>query len=144
MNWKDMEKRFHVNNAMNSLWIEKYSKSTLSPCIQFRNHSHVSFAERVKTHSAQERKSCQYCDISTENKESIQSHMIEAHEEYVVLYTMASQVDSLKDSYDGFDKFRDDVTSTLKTLLNNQNVMQQKLFLLRNIEAEKAKIRSSE
>ena len=69
--------------------------------------------------------------------------MVETHEEVVVLYTMAKQVDGMHDGYDGFATLMKEVAGCLKTvlvnqkaILDNQNAMKKELFVLSNSQAE--------
>ena len=94
--------------------------------------------------------SCQYCEFTTNDQENLQTHMINSHEEVVVLYTMAKQVDGFCDSFEGFETFIKEVSVSLKTvlsnqsvILDNQNAMKQELFVLRNGQAEIAQARST-
>ena len=73
-----------------------------------------------------------HCKYSSVNAESQQEHLITNHEEYVILHTMAKQVDTLSDSSSSLDNFKSEVFSTLRAILENQNIMRQELFLVRN------------
>ena len=75
---------------------------------------------------------CKYCDHTVENREALQTHLIEAHEELVILHTMANQVNQLDDGAKHFETFKIEVMSLLKSMYENQNVMRQELFLIRN------------
>ena len=57
---------------------------------------------------------CQYWESTTDDKEILQTHMVETDEEFVVLYTMAKQVDGFCDSFDGFETFIKEVAVSLK------------------------------
>ena len=71
---------------------------------------------------------CKYCSFIAENREASQNHMIEEHEELLILHTMASQVNQIDDRFVGF-------SNILKKLFENQNAMKQELFLIRNNQA---------
>ena len=58
--------------------------------------------------------------------------MVNSHEEYVILHTMAKQVDNLSDNSESFESFKSDLFNTLKSLLENQVAMKQELFVIRN------------
>ena len=88
--------------------------------------------EHVNIHHKSITMQCKYCGFSSENEESQQEHLITNHEEYVILHTMAKQVDTLTDSSSSSDNFKADVLATLRTILENQNIMRQELFLVRN------------
>ena len=81
---------------------------------------------------------CNYCELKAKTQEDLQNHVIEMHPEVVVLFTMAKQVDSFKDTVDGLDKFKSEVFTLLKTLIDNQNAIKQELFLVRNMHAQTA------
>ena len=61
--------------------------------------------------------------------------MMEAHEEIVILCTMASQVNTLDERFSDFDSFKQDITSWIKSILQSQNELKQELFLVRNSHA---------
>ena len=93
---------------------------------------------------------CQYCEFTTDDKENLQTHMVESHEEVVVLYTMAKHVDGFRDSFDGFETYIKEVAVSLKTvlanqaaILDNQNAMKQELFVLRNSQAKISQAKST-
>ena len=56
---------------------------------------------------------CQYCDFTA--NDNVQSHVIEEHEELYILHTMASQINSLCDSFASFETFKVELTNVLKT-----------------------------
>ena len=96
---------------------------------------------------------CQHCDKQVDSMESLRTHMDDEHAEYVVLHTMAKQVDAINNQVDDFDKMKAILGHTLqtlqilnenqKTIIGNQNEIKQELFLLRNIEAEKSEYQRS-
>ena len=45
---------------------------------------------------------CQYCDNIFDTIDSQKEHMIEKHEEVVVFYTVAKQVDNIEETVDKF------------------------------------------
>ena len=69
------------------------------------------FAEDVSTfvrhirnmHTAEH---CQYCEFVAKDRENLQSHMIMEHEEFVILHTMAKQVNDMSDNFEGFETFK--------------------------------------
>ena len=75
---------------------------------------------------------CRYCDYEAKDEESWHGHLVDKHEEYVILHSMAKQVDHLTDGSESFDKFKVDVLDTLKAILENQNQIKQEMFLIRN------------
>ena len=86
-------------------------------------------------HTKKEEK-CGYCENSFKSREDLRSHMEEAHEEIVVLCTMAQQVNSLSDMF--------------RMILEKQDIMGQELVSLRNIldsntfNAQKKEMRDQE
>ena len=75
---------------------------------------------------------CQYCDFMAGDQESIQYHMFESHNEIAILCNMAKQVDKLTDGFESFEKFKLEISNTLKSLFENQNILKQEMFLIRN------------
>ena len=88
--------------------------------------------EHMSNHKTPRTIACKYCDVSSRDQKAFQEHMIESHEEYVILHTMAKQVDNLSDNSESFYSFKYDLFNTLKSLLENQVAMKQELFLIRN------------
>ena len=79
---------------------------------------------------------CQYCKHTANDKETLQDHMIEDHEEIVLVYTMAQQVNQMSEGFVMFETFKQELSNVLKTLLDNQNSLKQELFLLRNNQVD--------
>ena len=78
---------------------------------------------------------CKYCDYVAKDQESWHGHLVDNHEEYVILHSMAKQVDNLTDDSESLGQFKVDVLDTLKAILENQNQMKQELFLIRNSQS---------
>ena len=68
--------------------------------------------------------------------DSQKQHMIEKHEEVVVFYTVAKQVDNIEEKVDKFENFKNDNIKALGEVLDTQNSMKQELFLVRNLQAD--------
>ena len=68
---------------------------------------------------------CQYCEKTFKSKDDLELHMDESHEEVVLLFTMARQVNVLTGEV---AKYKD----ILKQVLDNQTEMKQELFIIRN------------
>ena len=75
---------------------------------------------------------CQHCDFSAEDQESLQSHMFESHEGIAILCNTAKQVDKLSDSFASFEHFKSEISNVLKSLFDNQHILKQEMFLIRN------------
>ena len=93
-------------------------------------------------HRQQTLEHCHYCSEVFGTLEDLQSHMRAGHEEVVILCTVARQVDNMNDKFDDImkkvgevennkDKL-DDIMNKINVLTENQNVMMQELFILRN------------
>jgi hypothetical protein len=76
--------------------------------------------------------SCQYCDSTEGNQESLQCHMIKAHNEIAILCNMAKPMDKLTDNFASFENFKSELSSVLKSLFDNQHILKQEMFLIRN------------
>ena len=82
---------------------------------------------------------CKYCEHRTNSEEELKEHMLEKHEDILVLHTMASQVDTIEKKVNSFDCFRQEVMGLLAKLFSSHNEIKQELFLVRNNQAhEKA------
>ena len=82
---------------------------------------------------------CQLCPYKAKDKDILQSHHTEKHEEFVILHTMADQVNTLNDNVKDLDVFKADLGKAIKMILNkqndilnNQNIIMQDLFLIKN------------
>ena len=92
--------------------------------------------DHAQSHHAVAAETCGYCATTFENREDLHSHMIENHEEVVILCTMAKQIDKLSDDVVSFETFKKECTDTMKLMLNNQNKMMQELSKSRNDESK--------
>ena len=63
---------------------------------------------------------CRFCDYFTEN------------EDYVVLHSMAKQVENINDKMADYEQNKSETNHLLKNILTNQNIIMQELFLVRN------------
>ena len=90
--------------------------------------------QHVKEHTSV-KFNCQYCDFTTGDQESLQRHMVESHEEIAILCNMAKQVDKLSDGFASLENFKSEISNVLKDLFDNQHILEQELFLIRNNQA---------
>ena len=75
---------------------------------------------------------CKYCEHRTNSEEDLKEHMLEDHEDILLLHTMASQVDSIENKVNSFDGFKQEVMGLLAKLFSSHNEIKQELFLVRN------------
>ena len=68
---------------------------------------------------------CQYCDATVKDKEALELHMMEKHEEVVILHKLGKQVNDMHDDFV-------DLKNILKTLQEDNNAIKQELFVIRN------------
>ena len=64
--------------------------------------------------------------------------MIDSHEEVVMLHTIAQEVENVSNNFATFETFKLELTNTLKSVFENQNILKQELFLIRNSQADTA------
>ena len=86
--------------------------------------------------------SCRYCDYRAKNKEDLEEHLVYQHEEYIILHSLAKEVDKINEQFSTvetfgkqlstYETFMTDILSVLKSLLEGQNAMKQELFILQN------------
>ena len=62
--------------------------------------------------------------------------MIEQHEDLVITHTMASQINDIYDSLEKNSIFQSEMAKVMQTILDNQNVIRQELFILRNVDSK--------
>ena len=98
--------------------------------------SHVHLQEHMKSTHVPTLLNCHCCDFSATDKEGLQSHFMEAHEEVFILHSTATMVSDMSDRFASFETSNIQLTNILKTVLDNQNAMKQELFLLRNNQAK--------
>ena len=87
-------------------------------------------------------KPCRFCNFQATSKEDMETHYVEVHEEYVILHTMAKEVNEIHDKLSTFEAFKNQVSTfgtfmadiliVLKSLMEGQNAMKQELFITRN------------
>ena len=94
--------------------------------------------DHMNSHHNQGIVKCRFCDLTAETEDSLEEHILQNHEEFVVLHSMAKQVETLCDKSSEFDTFKSDVSSALrivldtqKQILHKQTIIEQELFLSR-------------
>ena len=75
---------------------------------------------------------CDYCQQSFDDESAHKDHMLNRHEEIVVMYTMAKQIDVMEEKLVKFEVFQNQVMSLITNVKDTQNEIKQELFLLRN------------
>ena len=88
--------------------------------------------DHVNNHHPPGKVNCQYCDFCGGDEKILKCHVMETHNDVVLLHTMARQVEDLADDLTQFEHFKAELSNTLKLLFANQNKIQQELFLIRN------------
>ena len=59
------------------------------------------------------------------------THMMDDHEQIVLLYTMAQQMNYIRESFTAFETFKEELGDVVKSIAETQNAVKQELFLLR-------------
>ena len=78
---------------------------------------------------------CRYCDYRARNNEELDIHLMEEHEDIIIVHSMAKQVTELKDALTKEETFKEELSNTLKSLFDNQEILDKKLSaILRKIE----------
>ena len=88
--------------------------------------------EHMTSFHAKNRGSCRYCDHTARSEDDLKEHLIQEHENIVILHSTASQVDALTDKAESFESFKEEVMNMFAKLLGNHNEIKQELFLIRN------------
>ena len=70
--------------------------------------------------------SCRYCDYRAKNKEDLEEHLVYQHEEYIILHSIAKEVDKINEQFSTvetfgkqlstYETFMTDILSVLKSL----------------------------
>ena len=88
--------------------------------------------EHVKQVHTVEEHSCKFCKFSTSNRDDIQSHLIDEHEEFVILHTMATEVHDVVGKFGELENFCTNMTNMMKMVMDRQVERKQELYLIRN------------
>ena len=83
----------------------------------------------MKDHHTQPQFTCRYCEFTTIENNSLEDHLVDSHEDVVLLHTTAKQVDSLKEDVV-------ELKGLVKSLLENQNKMKEELSSLINVMSD--------
>ena len=75
---------------------------------------------------------CNHCDLSFSDNLSLETHTFERHPEIIMIHTMANQVNTLSEEINENRDFQNKCQSMLNSILHNQNIIQQEIFLLKN------------
>ena len=98
--------------------------------------------EHMKQIHSQTYETCPCCNFPVLNEEEMQTHLTEEHKEYVMLHTMAKQVNDFSKVFPAFQAFNNtfitfetfmaDIFTVLKSLHEGLNTLKQEVFVLRN------------
>ena len=88
--------------------------------------------EHVESHSTEPKFNCKYCEFTCKDNQSLETHMIANHEDTVIFRAMAQQVYKLTDGCESLASFKTELSGFLQASFDNQHVLKQELFLLRN------------
>ena len=88
--------------------------------------------EHVNTHHSPAQHNCKYCDFQGENEELFESHLVESHAEVVIIHSLAKQIEDLSDRFTQVEHHKLELSNVLKSLFDNQNIIRQEMFLIRN------------
>ena len=75
---------------------------------------------------------CNFCHFSVKDESTRKEHVYERHPEVTMFHTTASQVNTLSEKIMLLDAFKADCMKTLNTIVENQLVIKQEMFLIRN------------
>ena len=81
--------------------------------------------------------SCKYCQHIAHTKEDLKEHVIQEHEDVVILHTVGMQVNNLTEKLEDYDNFKGEVMVMLKMILENQITIKQELDQSKNSKAQK-------
>ena len=91
---------------------------------EFVSELHMQTVHRVEK--------CDFCDYSKRDTKILKEYVYEKHPEVVMLHTMAGQINGISESLTVFGNFKMACENTLKTILENQNILKQELFVIKN------------
>ena len=83
--------------------------------------------KHVTSHHTQ---NCRYCDYKAKNNEELECHMVEEHEDIILLHSMAKHVENLSNGFEKQESFRTELCQILKSLFDNQEILDKKLSLI--------------
>ena len=84
---------------------------------------------------------CRYCEYAVKNKEALEEHMIEHHEQIVILHTMATQVVDLHEQQQRNESFQTEVLDLLRNFSKRFDKIEKELVESRklNLKMDKKK-----
>ena len=66
------------------------------------------------------------------NESTLKDHVYEKHPEIIMFHTIAGQVNDMADKCETFDNFKSHCLTSLNTIIENQNILKQEIFIIRN------------
>jgi hypothetical protein len=79
---------------------------------------------------------CRYCVYRAKDKEDLQTHLVNDHEDMIILHSMAQQVEVINEKFENFETFKEELGAVIKSIAETQLAVKQELFLIRNKQAE--------
>ena len=88
----------------------------------------------LKTHvdKHHRKRNCDYCNELFLNESTLKDHVYEKHPEIIMFHTIAGQVNDMADKCETFDNFKSHCLTSLNTIIENQNILKQEIFIIRN------------
>ena len=86
---------------------------------------------------------CEYCGVPCQSETVLREHIINFHEETVILYTLGKQVDEVHEQIDKFETSNNDILKAIRNILDTQNEIKQELFLVRNFQETSLKTKQA-
>ena len=66
---------------------------------------------------------CRYCDYKARNNEELEVHMMEEHEDIILVHSMAKQVNELNVALAKEETFKLELSNALQSLFDNQEIL---------------------
>ena len=88
--------------------------------------------EGVHSNSINEPFQCAQCRCVVKDKKELEDHMIESHEDKVLLHTIATEVNQMHKNQELHNSLLRDVFTVLESIFENQNIIKQELLINRN------------
>ena len=124
--------------------------STKIQCDQceFCTEQVATFIRHIRTKHTVEK--CRYCPFTSNTKEELEIHLVNTHEDVVLLHSMAQQVEEVKEMFEKFEHFKVElgdvikcIASAVKGIENTQNEVKQELFVIRNNQTQPSSFSSN-
>ena len=77
---------------------------------------------------------CSFCEFETETQKTLNTHMVNYHDIIIAMNGLAENQNNIGRK---FDNFKDEIMSALRRIIEDNIILKQELFILRQNQAAK-------